>query len=286
MKVKNIFKFCELSLLILVLSSCSIAGSFVYERLDNYLASYFKEFADFTKDQNKEIDLISEAYLDWFSENELPYIKSLIEDLKRIDQNNSEISINLLFEEGEGIFNRTNDYFEKRIITFSKGLNEEQINQISLHFEELVRKREEENKKEKRGYKERILDNYISGFERIGIDLRDDQMEDIKLQLEQYLEISKEWSDLRQQWIEDFIKLLKNRDSYGYESQMKKFFNSLDDLGNDEFRLKADMNEKISLEIINFVFRTADPKQMKSFDRTLDLYLKSINRILSKRQVK
>tara|TARA_Y100001936_G_C16048873_1_gene656456 strand:- start:866 stop:1726 length:861 start_codon:yes stop_codon:yes gene_type:complete len=286
MKVKNIFKFCELSLLILVLSSCSIAGSFVYERLDNYLASYFKEFADFTKDQNKEIDLISEAYLDWFSENELPYIKSLIEDLKRIDQNNSEISINLLFEEGEGIFNRTNDYFEKRIITFSKGLNEEQINQISLHFEELVRKREEENKKEKRGYKERILDNYISGFERIGIDLRDDQMEDIKLQLEQYLEISKEWSDLRQKWIEDFIKLLKIRHSYGYESQMKKFFNSLDDLGNDEFRLKADMNEKITLEIINFVFRTADPKQMKSFDRTLDLYLKSINRILSKRQVK
>ena len=286
MKVKNIFKFCELSLLILVLSSCSIAGSFVYERLDNYLASYFKEFADFTKDQNKEIDLISEAYLDWFSENELPYIKSLIEDLKRIDQNNSEISINLLFEEGEEIFNRTNDYFQKRIITFSKGLSEGQINQISLHFGELVRKREEENKKEKRGYKERILDNYISGFERIGIDLRDDQMEDIKLQLEQYLEISKEWSDLRQQWIEDFIKLLKNRDSYGYESQMKKFFNSLDDLGNDEFRLKADMNEKITLEIINFVFRTADPKQMKSFDRTLDLYLKSINRILSKRQVK
>jgi len=286
MKVENIFKFCELSLMIFVLSSCSIAGSFVYERLDNYLASYFKEFADFTKVQNKEIDLISEEYLNWFSENELPYIKSLIEDLKRIDQNNSEISINLLFEEGEGIFNRTNDYFEKRIITFSKGLNEEQINQISLHFEELVRKREEENKKEKRDYKERILDNYISGFERIGIDLRDDQSEDIKLQLEQYLEISNEWSDLRQQWIEDFIKLLKNRESYGYESQMKKFFDSLDDLGNDEFRLKADTNEKITLEIINFVFKTADPKQMKSFDRTLDVYLKSINRILSKRQAK
>ena len=286
MKVKNIFKFCVLSLMIFILSSCSIAGSFVYERLDNYLASYFKEFADFTKEQNKEIDLISEGYLDWFSENELPYIKSLIEDLKRIDQNNSEISVNLLFEEGEGVFNRTNDYFEKRIITFSKGLNEGQIKQISLHFEELVRKREEENKKDKRDYKERVLDNYISGFDRIGIDLRDDQIEGVKLQLEQYLEISKEWSDLRQQWIEDFIKLLKNRESYGYESQMKKFFKSLDNLGNEEFRLKADRNEKITLEIINFVFRTADPKQMKSFDRTLDVYLKSINRILSKRQVK
>ena len=285
MKVKNIFKFCVLSLMIFILSSCSIAGSFVYERLDNYLASYFKEFADFTKEQNKEIDLISEEYLDWFSENELPYVRTLIEDLKQIDSKNPEILVNLAFEGGEGIFSRTNDYFEKRIITFSKGLGEEQINQISLHFEELIRKREEENKKENKDYKERILDNYLSGFERIGLDLRDSQIEDIKLQLEQHLDINKEWSELRQQWIEDFIKLLKKNKSYGYEAQMKKFFNSLDDLGNEEFRQKADKNEKIALEIIGLIFRTADEKQMKGFNRTLDVYLKSINRILSKRQV-
>jgi len=285
MKVKNIFKFCVLSLMIFILSSCSIAGSFVYERLDNYLASYFKEFADFTKEQNKEIDVISEEYLDWFSENELPYVRTLIEDLKEIDSKNPEILVNLAFEGGEGIFSRTNDYFEKRIITFSKGLSEEQINQISLHFEELIRKREEENKKENKDYKERILDNYLSGFERIGLDLRDGQIEDIKLQLEQHLDINKEWSELRQQWIEDFIKLLKKNKSYGYEAQMKKFFNSLDDLGNEEFRQKADKNEKIALEIIGLIFRTADEKQMKGFNRTLDVYLKSINRILSKRQV-
>ncbi len=79
--------------------------------------------------------------------------------------------------------------------------------------------------------------------------------------------------------------MLKKNKSYGYEAQMKKFFNSLDDLGNEEFRQKADKNEKIALEIIGLIFRTADEKQMKVFNRTLDVYLKSINRILSKRQV-
>ena len=65
-----------------------------------------------------------------------------------------------------------------------------------------------------------------------------------------------------------------------------EYFNSLNNLGNKEFIAKVDKNEKLAIEIINFVFLTADEKQMKGFTRTLEIYLKSINRILSKRQVK
>ena len=286
MKVEKIFKFNGLSLMIFILSSCSIAGSFVYERLDNYLANYFKEFAEFTKEQNREIDFISEEYLNWFSESELPKIKLLLEDLRKLDSNNSEVSVKLAFEKGEGIFTRTNDYFKERIITFSKGLSEEQIIQIGLHFDELSQEREEENKKDKKGYKERLLNNYLSGFERIGIDLRDDQLEKIELKLRLHIEIAEEWYELRRNWTEDFIRLLKRNKSYGYETQMNEYFNSLNNLGNKEFRAKVDKNEKLAIEIINFVFLTADEKQMKGFTRTLEIYLKSINRILSKRQVK
>ena len=85
MMVEKILKISLSSLMILLLSSCSIAGSWVYERLDSYLADYFKEFADFSKEQNQEIELISEEFLNWFSENELLKIKLLIEDLKKID---------------------------------------------------------------------------------------------------------------------------------------------------------------------------------------------------------
>ena len=271
--------------MILLLSSCSIAGSWVYERLDSYLADYFKEFANFSKEQNQEIELISEEFLNWFSENELLKIKLLIEDLKKIDTKNPEEKVVSAYRQGEEIFARVNDFFERPIINFSKGLNEDQINQIDNHFKELREEREEERKNEKKEYKERLLENYISGFDRIGIRLRDDQLETIKLKLENHVEVRKEWSELQQNWTNEFVQLLKRNTSYGYESRMSAYLNSLEELGNEEFRDKIEKNEMLSMEIISFVFLTSNEKQIKGFNRSLDIYLKSINRILLKRKV-
>ena len=271
--------------MILLLSSCSIAGSWVYERLDSYLADYFKEFADFSKEQNQEIELISEEFLNWFSENELLKIKLLIEDLKKIDTKNPEEKVFSAYRQGEEIFARVNDFFERPIINFSKGLNEDQINQIDNHFKELREEREEERKNEKKEYKERLLENYISGFDRIGIRLRDDQLETIKIKLENHVEVRKEWSELQQNWTNEFVQLLKRNTSYGYESRMSAYLNSLEELGNEEFRDKIEKNEMLSMEIISFVFLTSNEKQIKGFNRSLDIYLKSINRILLKRKV-
>ena len=271
--------------MILLLSSCSIAGSWVYERLDSYLADYFKEFANFSKEQNQEIELISEEFLNWFSENELLKIKLLIEDLKKIDTKNREEKVLSAYRQGEEIFARVNDFFERPIINFSKGLNEDQINQIDNHFKELRQEREEERKNEKKEYKERLLENYISGFDLIGIRLRDDQLETIQIKLENHVEVRKEWSKLQQNWTNEFVQLLKRNTSYGYESRMSAYLNSLEELGNEEFRDKIEKNEMLSMEIISFVFLTSNEKQIKGFNRSLDIYLKSINRILLKRKV-
>ena len=285
MMVEKILKISLSSLMILLLSSCSIAGSWVYERLDGYLADYFKEFADFSKEQNQEIELISEEFLNWFSENELLKIKLIIEDLKNIDAKKPEEKVASAYTQGEKIFKRVNDFFKRPIINFSKGLNEDQINQIDKHFKELRKEREEERKKEKEEYKDRLLENYISGFDRIGIDLRDDQLETIKIKLENHIEVRKEWSELQQNWINEFVQLLKRNNSYGYESRMLAYLDSLEELGNEEFRDKIEKNEMLSMEIISFVFLTSDDRQIQGFKRSLDIYLKSINRILSKRTV-
>ena len=285
MMVEKILKISLSSLMILLLSSCSIAGSWVYERLDGYLADYFKEFADFSKEQNQEIELISEEFLNWFSENELLKIKLIIEDLKNIDAKKPEEKVASAYTQGEEIFKRVNDFFARPIINFSKGLNEDQINQIDKHFKELRKEREEERKKEKEEYKDRLLENYISGFDRIGIDLRDDQLETIKIKLENHIEVRKEWSELQQNWINEFVQLLKRNNSYGYESRMLAYLDSLEELGNEEFRDKIEKNEMLSMEIISFVFMTSDDRQIKGFERSLDIYLKSINRILSNRKV-
>ena len=66
---------------------------------------------------------------------------------------------------------------------------------------------------------------------------------------------------------------------------MSAYLDSLEELGNEEFREKIEKNEMLSMEIISFVFLTSNERQIKGFNRSLDIYLKSINRILLKRKV-
>ena len=283
--VDNFLKSSIPILLSIVLSSCSIAGTWVYERLDNYLADYFKEYADFSKEQNNEIEKISKDYLDWFSANELPRIKLLIKELKDIKSDNPEITVLSAYEDGEKIFRRTNSYFEEPIINFSKTLDENQIIEIGKHFEEIREKREEEQREEKNNYLDEILENYVSGFERVGIILREDQITIIRSKLQTYIPLRAEWSSLQEEWVNEFIQLLKQSNSKGYEEKMLLFLQSIQSLGDGVFENNADKNQILSIEIISYVFSSSDERQMKNFRRNMDIYLKSINRILSKRSV-
>ena len=283
--VDNFLKSSIPILLSIVLSSCSIAGTWVYERLDNYLADYFKEYADFSKEQNNEIEKISKDYLDWFSANELPRIKLLIKELKDIKSDNPEITVFSAYEDGQKIFRRTNSYFEEPIINFSKTLDENQIIEIGKHFEEIREKREEEQREEEKNYLDEILENYVSGFDRVGIILREDQITIIRSKLQTYIPLRAEWSSLQEEWVKEFIQLLKQNNSKGYEEKMLLFLQSIQSLGDGVFENKADKNQILSIEIISYVFSSSDERQMKNFRRNMDIYLKSINRILSKRSV-
>ena len=283
--VDNFLKSSIPILLSIVLSSCSIAGTWVYERLDNYLADYFKEYADFSKEQNNEIEKISKDYLDWFSANELPRVKLLIKELKDIKSDNPEITVLSAYEDGEKIFRRTNSYFEEPIINFSKTLDENQIIEIGKHFEEIREKREEEQREEKKNYLDEILENYVSGFDRVGIILREDQITIIRSKLQTYIPLRAEWSSLQEEWVNEFIQLLKQNNSKGYEEKMLLFLQSIQSLGDGVFENNADKNQILSIEIISYVFSSSDERQMKNFRRNMDIYLKSINRILSKRSV-
>ena len=66
---------------------------------------------------------------------------------------------------------------------------------------------------------------------------------------------------------------------------MSSYLSSLENLGNENFREKINENEILAIKIISLVFLTIDEKQFKGFNRSLDVYLKSISRILSKRRV-
>ena len=281
----NFFKIFSPILLSFVLSSCSIAGTWVYERLDNYIANYFKEFANFTNEQNSEIDIISSNYLDWFSENELPKVKLLMEGLININFGNPEEEILLTYEAGEDLFQRTNRYFERPIIQFSKSLNNQQISEIESHFQELRERREERRGEQSQEYLDEIFENYTEGFNRVGISLRKDQQAILKLKLENYQPVRDEWSLLQEQWTGEFIELLSFNNSYGYEANMKLFLRSFEEVGDEDFRKKSDANQDLAIEIMIYMLSSANEEQIESFKRNLNTYLNSINRILSKRSV-
>ena len=245
------------------------------------MADYFKEFANFSREQDEEIEIISTEFINWFSENELSKVKVILENLKSINLQNPEKEISSLYRDAEGVFTRSNFYFKSPIISFTKEINEVQIDEIGSHFRELREKREKE--RAENGYS--LIDNYISGFDRVGIKLRDDQIDKIKLKLENHIEVREEWSNLQEEWIEEFIQLLKNNQSSDYETKMSAYLDSLEELGEEKFREKIDKNELLAQEIISFVFKSSDEKQIEYFNRSLDIYIKSINRILSRRQV-
>ena len=283
--IKKKFRIYLFLLIPFLLNSCSIAGSWVYERIDSYLADYFIEFADFNQIQKQEINKTSKEFHDWFSESELPKIKGLLLELKNIDPNNPKREISLAYEMGELIFARANGYFEEPIIQFTKGMTDKQIDQMKQHFETIRKEREEERKKEKKIYKQRILENFVSGFNRVGIKLDDSQLMLIEGKLNNYAEVREEWSNLQKIWIDEFIDLLRQKDADEYSTMMLNYLRSLENLGSSEFRDKIEGNEKLSLEIINATFMTLNEKQLKSFKRNMDIYIKSINRILSNRGI-
>ena len=283
--IKKKLKIYLFLLIPFLLNSCSIAGSWVYERIDSYLADYFIEFADFNQIQKQEINKTSKEFHDWFSESELPKIKGLLIELKNIDPNNPKREISLAYEMGELIFARANGYFEEPIIQFTKGMTDKQIDQMKQHFETIRKEREEERKKEKKNYKQRILENFVSGFNRVGIKLDDSQLMLIEGKLNNYAEVREEWSNLQKIWIDEFIDLLRQKDADEYSTMMLNYLRSLENLGSSEFRDKIEGNEKLSLEIINATFMTLNEKQLKSFKRNMDIYIKSINRILSNRGI-
>ena len=282
---KKKFRIYLFLLIPFLLNSCSIAGSWVYERIDSYLADYFIEFADFNQIQKQEINKTSKEFHDWFSESELPKIKGLLLELKNIDPNNPKREISLAYEMGELIFARANGYFEEPIIQFTKGMTDKQIDQMKQHFETIRKEREEELKKDKKDYKQRILENFVSGFNRVGIKLDDSQLMLIDGKLNNYAEVREEWSNLQKIWIDEFIDLLRQKDADEYSTKMLNYLRSLENLGSSEFRDKIESNEKLSLEIINATFMTLNEKQLKSFKRNMDIYIKSINRILSNRGI-
>jgi len=269
---------------LLILSSCSIAGSWVYERADSFLADYFKEYANFSNQQKDEIDKVTENYLNWFTRNELPVIRAVLVDLKDINNSNADNLIKKTYLNGQGLFERSNKYFEKSFIKFSKTLTDLQVDEIKNHFEEIQIEREESRKEEKI-YSEEVIENYISGFKRLNIKLTKAQKDYVKENIKELKNIRSEWSFFQEEWVEELIGILNRRSDQDFDKKITIHLRVLENLGDEEFQLKRKNNEQVGIKIISDILSNASEKQIEGAKRRIETYIASIDRILSNRSL-
>ena len=267
---------------LLILSSCSVAGSWVYERADSFLADYFKEYANFSNQQKNEIDKVTENYLNWFTRNELPVIRAVLVDLKEINNSNADNLIKETYKNGQELFERSNKYFENSFVKFSKTLTDLQVDEIKNHFEEIQVEREESRKEEKI-YSEEVIENYISGFRRLNIKLTKAQKDYVKENIKGLKNIRSEWSFFQEKWVEELIEILNKRNDQDFDKRITAHLKALENLGDEEFQLKRKNNEQIGIKIISGILSNASEKQIKGAKRRIDTYMASIDRILSNR---
>ena len=273
-----------LTISLFILGSCSIAGSWVYERADGYLAEYFKEYANFSEEQKNEIDKVTESYVNWFTLNELPIIRTILVNMKDINSNNAESLINEAYLNGQGLFERSNQYFEKSFVEFSKTLTDLQVDEIKNHFDEIQIEREESRKKEK-SYSEEMFENFSSGFRRLNIKLTNAQKDFAKENIKELKNTRLGWSFFQEKWVEELIEILKKRNDKDFEKNITSHLRSFENLGDEEFQLKRKNNEQVTIKIISGIFSSASEKQIKGMNRRIESYIASIDRILSNRSL-
>ena len=270
--------------LLFTLGSCSIAGSWVYERADGYLAKYFKEYANFSNEQESEIDKVTESYVNWFTQNELPVIRAILVKIKGINNNNAENLINETYLSGQGLFKRSNKFFEKSFVKFSKTLTDLQVDEIKNHFDEIQLKREESRKKEK-SYSEEVFENFTSGFKRLNLKLTNAQKDYIKENIKELKNARSGWSFYQEKWVEELIEILKKRNDKDFEENITSHLRSFENLGDEEFQLTRKNNEQVTIKIISGIFSSASEKQIRGMNRRIETYIASIDRILSNRSL-
>ena len=179
---------------------------------------------------------------------------------------------------------RSNKYFEKSFIEFSKTLTDIQVSEIKAHFEE-IRIEREESRKDQNTYPEEVSENYISGFRRLNIKLTKPQRNYVNENIKGLKNIRADWSAFQEKWVEELIGILEKRNDQDFEIKVTSHLRSLESLGDEEFQLKRKNNEQIGMKIISGILSNTSEKQIQGAKRRIDTYIASIDRILSNRSL-
>ena len=275
---KNLLSYkknLSLGFLAISLLSCSALGQWWYDRLDIYLANYFFKYADFSNEQKSYIRSVTKDYLEWNSTSEIPKYKSLIIKIRNLDATTTTVDIRRIFEEGESLFEASNNFFTPHIVSFCKTLSDEQVEEINSFFENRInnwKESEKENKKLNPG--ERVTSGTKQLARFLGIKLNQSQIQEIKKLAKNIDSNNNSSIDSQDKWNKTFITILRDRQNKNFENYARNHLTSL-------LTREADRKGEAAYhEIIVATISSLNQKQEIKFQRRLNLISKSIDKLI------
>ena len=275
---KNLLSYkknLSLGFLAISLLSCSALGQWWYDRLDIYLANYFFKYADFSDEQKSYIRSVTKDYLEWNSISEIPKYKDLIIKIRNLDATTTTLDISNIFEEGETLFEASNNFFTPHIVSFCKTLNDKQVEEINLFFEKRIEGWRESLKESKDQSQEESTTESVQRLAKfLGVKLDDKQLETIKVLAKEIK--SEDTSSIERQdtWNKELITILREKDFQNFNFLLTDHLSSLLDSEQRGNR------EAVYHEIIATTIASLNEVQRKKYERRLNVFVSSLDKII------
>ena len=275
---KNLLSYkknLSLGLLAMSLLSCSALGQWWYDRLDIYLANYFFKYADFSNEQKSYVRSVTKDYLEWNSSSEIPKYRNLIINIRDLDTTTTTEDIERIFEEGESLFEASNNFFTPHIVSFCKTVTEKQVEEVNLFFEKRIEGwRESLEESKDKSQEEGITESVQRLAKFLGVKLNDKQLKTIGDLAKEIKEEDTSSIDRQNIWNKELITILKGRDSQNFNTLLTDHLNSLLD-----FEQRGN-REVVYHKIIATTIASLNETQRKKYERRLNVFVTSLDKII------
>ena len=275
---KNLLSYkknLSLGFLAMSLLSCSAVGQWWYDRLDIYLANYFFKYADFSDGQKSYIRSVTKDYLEWNSISEIPKYKDLIIKIRNLDATTTTLDIRNIFEEGEALFEASNNFFTPHIVSFCKTLNDKQVEEINLFFEKRIEGWRESLKESKDQSQEESTTESVQRLAKfLGVKLDDKQLENIKGLAKEIKNEDTSSIERQDTWNKELITILREKDFQNFNFLLTDHLSSLLDSEQRGNR------EAVYHEIIATTIASLNEVQRKKYERRLNVFVSSLDKII------
>ena len=256
------------------LSACSVVGGLWYERIDQFIANQFLEYASFSNTQENYIRQATQEFKYWNIKNELPEYKKLLLRLRLLDSETRVGEIDEIYEKGGVLGNRSRNFFVPYLVELCKTLTNKQIEEIEIHFDGLMEERRFKLGNETKNYQAALEKSFVRFFRLLGVKLNDEQKNTVQLLSSGLEDTRYQLINDRIKWNQQFVTILVLRQEKDFEQILADHINSF---SSEDKNTRTAINQ-ITAEIL----ASLDEKQRARFQKRLGVFVASIDQILAR----